>query len=104
MQEITVEELKEKMNNNEEFILLDVRRQDEFDLVNLDGVLIPLDQLESRFEELDSSKEIIVHCRSGKRSADAIMFLETKGFNNCKNLVGGILAWADRIDPSLPKY
>src|SRR5438034_205674 len=68
------------------------------------SVLIPLPELPDRFEELDRNREMVVHCKSGMRSQKAIHFLRSQGFQNLKNLKGGILAWADRIDPSMPKY
>jgi adenylyltransferase/sulfurtransferase len=66
--------------------------------------LSPLGDLPTRIHELDSSREIVVHCKSGMRSAKAVDFLRKSGFKHATNLTGGILAWADRIDPSLPKY
>jgi len=66
--------------------------------------LIPLGELEKSVHELERSQEIVVHCRSGERSAKAIKFLREAGFEKVKNLKGGILAWADEVDPSVPKY
>ena len=84
--------------------MLDVREPHEYQIVNINGHLIPLGDLPTRVHELDSSREIVVHCKSGARSAKAVDFLRKSGFKRATNLTGGILAWAERIDPSLPKY
>jgi rhodanese-related sulfurtransferase len=84
--------------------VLDVREPHEYQICNIGGHLIPLGDLPRRVNELDTSKEIIAHCRSGKRSGDAVQFLRSAGFDKVRNLTGGILAWADRIDPKMPKY
>jgi len=102
--EISVEELKQRLDAKEDFVLLDVREPHEYQICNLNGVLIPLNDLPRRVHELDPNKEMVVHCRSGVRSAKAIGFLQHAGFTKAKNLAGGILAWADRIDPKVPKY
>ncbi len=102
--EISVEELKQRLDAKENFVLLDVREPHEYNICNLNGILIPLNDLPRRMNELDPSKEMVVHCRSGARSARAVGFLQQAGFTKTKNLAGGILAWADRIDPKVPKY
>jgi adenylyltransferase/sulfurtransferase len=102
--EITVEELKQRLDAKEDFVLLDVREPHEYNICNLNGVLIPLNDLPRRISELDPDKEMVIHCRSGARSARAVGFLQQAGFTKTKNLAGGILAWADRIDPNMPKY
>ena len=102
--EISVEELKQRLDTKEDFVLLDVREPHEYNICNLNGVLIPLNDLPRRMNELDPSKEMVIHCRSGARSARAVGFLQQAGFTKTKNLAGGILAWADRIDPKMPKY
>jgi adenylyltransferase/sulfurtransferase len=106
--EITVEDLKAKMDRNERFWLLDVREQNEFDIARIPGsTLIPLGELPRRLAELPQgpdAPEIVVHCKMGGRSAKAVNLLREKGFARTKNLAGGILAWADRIDPSVRKY
>ena len=104
IEEISVEELSKKVNAGEEFVLLDVRREDEHQFVNIGGALIPLSELPNRLNELDKSKEVIVYCRSGARSAAATRILLDNGFERVKNLKGGILAWSDNIDPTKPKY
>ncbi len=102
--EISVEELKTKLENGENVFLLDVRENDEYLLANLGGHLIPLRELPARLQELDPLHEIVAYCHTGRRSALAVNFLRTSGFSNVKNLVGGIDAWAARIDPSMNRY
>ena len=102
--EIQPEELKRRLDAQEDIFVLDVREPHEYQIVNIKGHLIPLGDLPTRIHELDSSREIVVHCKSGMRSAKAVDFLRKSGFKHATNLTGGILAWADRIDPSLPKY
>ncbi|HEX7288528.1 MAG TPA: molybdopterin-synthase adenylyltransferase MoeB [Candidatus Angelobacter sp.] len=102
--EITVEELKRRLDAKEDFVLVDVREPHEYQICNLNGQLIPLGELPRRVSELDPAKEMVVHCRSGQRSARAVAFLRQAGFAKVSNLAGGILAWADRIDPKVPKY
>jgi molybdopterin/thiamine biosynthesis adenylyltransferase/rhodanese-related sulfurtransferase len=102
--EIQVEELKRRLDAGEDLFVLDVREPHEYQICNLKGHLIPLGDLPKRVHELDSSHEIVAHCRSGVRSAKAVTFLQQAGFKKVHNLSGGILAWADRIDPKMPKY
>src|SRR5436853_3453674 len=102
--EISVEDLKKKLNNKEDIFVLDVREPHEYQICNIGGHLIPLGDLPKRVNELDSSREIVAHCRSGVRSAKAVGFLQQAGFKKVHNLAGGILAWADRVDPKMPKY
>jgi molybdopterin/thiamine biosynthesis adenylyltransferase/rhodanese-related sulfurtransferase len=102
--EITATELKARQDRGEKVFILDVREPHEYQICNLNGKLIPLGELARRVNELDSSVEMVVHCRSGKRSADAIHFLQTAGFKKLWNLKGGVLAWADEVDPRMPKY
>src|ERR1700742_580973 len=104
MTEITVQELKDKKEAGEDFQLIDVREDFEYEMSNLGGVLIPLGGILIEADKIDKSKPVVVMCRSGKRSAAAIMQLEQQGFTNLYNLKGGILAWADEIDPSIDVY
>jgi adenylyltransferase/sulfurtransferase len=104
IKEITATELKSRQDRGEKLFILDVREPHEYQICNLNGKLIPLGELPRRVNELDSSVEMVVHCRSGKRSADAIHFLQTAGFKKLLNLKGGVLAWADEVDPKMPKY
>ena len=101
---ISVEELKRKLDAGDDVFVLDVREPHEYQICNLKGYLIPLGDLPKRVHELDSSREIVAHCRSGARSAKAVDFLRQAGFTKVKNLSGGILAWADKVDSSMPKY
>jgi adenylyltransferase/sulfurtransferase len=102
--DIQVEELKRRLDAGEDIYVLDVREPHEYQICNIGGHLIPLGDLPKRVSELDSSQEIVAHCRSGSRSAKAVEFLKQSGFRKVHNLTGGILAWADRIDPKMPKY
>jgi sulfur-carrier protein adenylyltransferase/sulfurtransferase len=99
-----VEELKQRMDNKEEIFILDVREPHEYQLCNIGGHLIPLNDLPKRIGELDKNKEMVVHCRSGVRSGKAVEFLRQQGFTKAKNLAGGILAWAEKIDKGMAKY
>jgi sulfur-carrier protein adenylyltransferase/sulfurtransferase len=102
--EMQVEELKQKLDAGDDIFVLDVREPHEYQICNIGGHLIPLGELPKRVNELDSSREIVAHCRSGMRSAKAVDFLKQAGFKKVRNLAGGILAWADRVDPKMPKY
>jgi adenylyltransferase/sulfurtransferase len=104
MAEISVEELKKKIDNKEDVFILDVREPHEYQICNLNGHLIPLGDLPKRVGELDSSREIVAHCKMGGRSAKAVAFLQQAGFKKVSNLTGGITAWAERVDPKMPKY
>ena len=97
--DIQVEELKKRLDAGENLFVLDVREPHEYQICNIGGHLIPLGDLPKRVNELDSSREIVAHCRSGVRSAKAVDFLRQAGFKKVHNLAGGILAWADRVDP-----
>ena len=101
MQPITVEELKEKIDKGEKFHLLDVREPHEYEEYNIGGKLLPLSQIQTmQVDEIEDWKneEVIVHCRSGQRSAMACMILDTLGFSDTKNLNGGVLAWKEKYD------
>jgi molybdopterin/thiamine biosynthesis adenylyltransferase/rhodanese-related sulfurtransferase len=104
--QISVEALKQKLDAKEDVFVLDVREPHEYQIVNIGATLIPLGSIESRIGELGAQKdrEIVVHCKSGARSQKASLALKQAGFTNVSNLIGGITAWADKIDPSLPKY
>lgn len=106
MKEITVAELKAKMDAGENIQLIDVRMPDEWATAKIEGAtLIPLPNILQRMDELDPTKEIIVHCKMGGRSARAIEALQNAGFEgDMANLVGGITAWSNEIDPSVPVY
>ncbi len=105
--EITPRELSERLERGDDLTIIDVREPHEWDIVNLSehgARLIPLGELSEHLNELDSSDEIVVHCRSGVRSANALRRLRQAGFEKLWNLQGGILGWAEEIDPSLPTY
>ena len=104
--EITVRTLKARLDRGETPFILDVRKPYEYDIANLGAPMIPVDELEERIGELEAyrNQEIIVHCRSGVRSARAVKLLAAHGFAQPINLKGGILAWSEEIDPSLPQY
>jgi adenylyltransferase/sulfurtransferase len=105
VKEITVQELKQLFDSKADFQLIDVREDYEFEIANLGGELIPLGTVLQHVDTINKDKQVVVHCRSGKRSADAIRVLEERfGFENLYNLKGGILAYADQIDNSLAKY
>jgi len=95
MNDITVQELKEKMDNNEDFTFIDVREPVEYQQFNLGAKLIPLGQVLQNLDQIegDKDKELIVHCRSGKRSATAKSLLEQNGYTQVRNLIGGVLEW-----------
>src|SRR5438132_3078322 len=102
---ISVQELKRTMNASEAFELIDVREPFEFEIARIDGAkLIPLGEIAGRADELQREQLIVVHCHSGRRSAQAVRLLQQRGFTNVYNLEGGIDAWSDFIDPSVPKY
>jgi adenylyltransferase/sulfurtransferase len=103
--ELTVEDLKRRIDRGEDLFILDVRNPEEFQIGRIPGsTLIPLPDLPRRVRELDPDRELIVHCKSGMRSTKAVQFLREQGFKKLSNLKGGILAWAERIDPSVPRY
>lgn len=104
MADMTVEEFKQRLDRGDDLFVLDVREPHEFQICNLGGHLIPLNDLPKRVGELDASREIVVHCKMGGRSAKAADFLRQSGFGRVHNLAGGISAWAERIDPKIPKY
>ncbi len=103
--EISVQDLKQKIDRKEKFVLVDVREPHEYQIAKIPGSkLIPLGEVMQRARELDTAEDIVVHCRSGARSAKAIHELQKLGFKRLKNLKGGILAWSREIDSSVPQY
>jgi adenylyltransferase/sulfurtransferase len=102
--EITVDQLKMRLDRKDDIFILDVREPQEYEICNLKGHLIPLRDLPKRINELDTAKEIVVHCKIGGRSRTAVEFMKQAGFRKVKNLVGGIDEWAERIDPTMPRY
>ena len=106
VEEISAVELKKMLDDGEDFQLIDVRQPDEYAFAKIEGAkLIPLGEIISRMGELDSDKEVILHCKMGGRSARAIEFLRASGYTGpLKNLRGGITAWSNEVDPKIPKY
>jgi rhodanese-related sulfurtransferase len=103
--EMSPHELKRRMDAGEPFELIDVREPFEYEIARIDGArLIPLGEISERLDEVSSEQPIVVHCHSGTRSAQAVGLLQQHGFANVYNLEGGIDAWSDQIDPSVPKY
>ena len=100
-----VQELKQRLDNGDDIVLLDVREAWEHSLANINGsVLIPLGEIPQSLDRLDKDAEIVCYCHHGIRSADAMSFLLQHGFSNVKNLVGGIDAWSILVDPTVPRY
>lgn len=104
--EVTVQELKRALDDPKLGIkVIDVREPDEYRIAHIEGVsLLPLSQLAQRFQELDPEQEYYIHCKVGGRSMRALQFLRQQGFKRLKNVAGGIDAWSEQIDPSVPKY
>jgi adenylyltransferase/sulfurtransferase len=103
--EIDVIELKEKLDRGDKFVLIDVREPHEYKICSIPGAkLIPLGEFPQHVGEFNHEDDIVIHCRSGMRSAKACSVLRAAGFQHVRNVVGGILAWSDRVDPSVPKY
>jgi len=104
MADMTPEELKRRLDAGDNLFVLDVREPHEYQIANIGGHLIPLNDLPKRVGELDANREIVVHCKMGGRSAKAVDFLRQSGFAKVHNLAGGINAWAEKVDPKVPKY
>jgi adenylyltransferase/sulfurtransferase len=103
--EIEVKEVKAKLDRGDDFVLIDVREPHEYQICNIPAAkLIPLGQVPQRLGELDPNADIVIHCKSGMRSAKACGILRQAGFQHVRNMKGGILAWSDQVDPSVPKY
>jgi adenylyltransferase/sulfurtransferase len=106
--QMNVTDLKTKLDNGDDFLLLDVREQNEYDIVNIPGAkLLPLTIFQAKWEEElgdKKDKEIVIHCKMGGRSQQACDFLAAQGFANVSNVAGGVMAWVDQVDPSLPRY
>jgi sulfur-carrier protein adenylyltransferase/sulfurtransferase len=102
--EISVQKLKERLDNGEGLSVLDVREPHEYEVANIGARLIPLNELPERLAELDKDAPLAVHCKTGARSARAVRLLQDAGFQSAFNVEGGITAWSEEIDPSVPKY
>lgn len=105
MKEKTVSELKAMMDSGADFQLIDVREPHEYEICNIKGELIPMNEVPDNLDKISKDKIVIMQCRSGSRSGRIVEYLEqAHGYTNVYNLKGGILAWADEIDPEMPKY
>jgi rhodanese-related sulfurtransferase len=105
MKEITVQELKAKMDAKEDFQFIDVREPHEVEIAEIGAELIPMGEILSQIDKISRDKTVVIHCRSGARSGTIVQALETQhGFKNLYNLKGGILAWSREIDPNVPQY
>ena len=102
--QLTVKELKQRLDAGEDVFVLDVREPYEYQIANIGAKLIPQNDVPKRLDEIDRNREIVVQCRSGQRSQRIAEYLAQQGYGNVKNLAGGILAWADEIDPKMQKY
>jgi adenylyltransferase/sulfurtransferase len=102
--QLTVKELKRRIDAGEDAYLIDVREPYEYQIAQIGGKLIPQNEVPNRLAEIDRDREVIVHCRSGARSQRIAEFLKQVGYPRVVNLAGGILAWSDEIDPKVPKY
>lgn len=102
--QVSVKELKRRMDAGEDVFVLDVREPHEYQIANIGAKLIPQNDVPQRLAEIDRNREIVVHCRSGARSQRIAEFLVQNGYTRVSNLAGGILAWADEIDPRMQKY
>jgi adenylyltransferase/sulfurtransferase len=103
--EMTVDDLKRRLDDGQEITVLDVRTPQEYEIAKIEGsVLIPLQELQDRLGELDPADTIVAHCHHGMRSAKAVQLLRQMGFKRAINLAGGIDAWSEEIDPKVPRY
>lgn len=104
MKEVTVVELKKMMDSKEDFQLIDVREEVEFEHCNIGGELIPMGTVMDNLDKISKDKKVVIHCKAGGRSGTIVQMLTAQGYTNLFNLKGGILAWSDEVDSSVPKY
>ncbi|MDQ3191829.1 MAG: rhodanese-like domain-containing protein [Bacteroidota bacterium] len=105
MQELTVQELKSMMDKKTDFQLIDIRELHEVETASIGGLHIPMGEVMDNLDKIAKDKPVVIHCKSGGRSGNMVNLLSSQfGFNNLYNLQGGILAWSNQIDPSVPKY
>lgn len=105
IKEIDVKTLKKKIDNKEDFVLIDVRNPDEFDYSNLNAILIPMGEIPERYQEIPKDKEVVIHCHHGGRSKKVIAWLQDNfQYKNLYNLAGGIHSWSEEIDSDVPMY
>jgi len=105
MPEITATELKQRLDNGDDIQIVDVREAHEVAVAKIPNTIhIPLGQVLNRMSEIDSNKETVVHCKMGGRSQQAVDLMKQNGFKHALNMTGGITAWSDKVDPTVPKY
>ena len=104
MKEVTVEELKQLKDDNADFQLIDVREEHEVEICEIGGEHIPMGDVMDNLDKVSKTKQVVIHCRSGARSGSICNALEAEGYDNVYNLKGGILAWANEIDPEMEQY
>jgi sulfur-carrier protein adenylyltransferase/sulfurtransferase len=103
--EIDPTEVKQKLDRGDNFVLIDVREPHEYRICNIPAAkLVPLSEFPKHLGEFDPESDVVIHCRSGVRSGKACGIMRQAGFKHVRNMVGGILAWSDKVDPSVPKY
>ena len=102
--QLSVKDLKQRIDNGETVFILDVREPFEYQIANIGGTLIPMNDVPQRLSEIPRDREIVVQCKSGGRSQRVAEFLQQNGYVKVANLAGGILAWSTEIDPKVPKY
>jgi len=104
MKEISVKELKAKLDAGEDIQVIDVREVNEYEYCNIGADLLPMGQIMMNLDKVSRNKEVIIHCKSGGRSGAIVNALMSRGFTNVVNLRGGIMAWSSEVDPTLPTY
>ena len=105
MEEMTATELKQRLDKGDDIQIIDVREDNEVAIGRIpNSKHIPLAQVLTRMDEIDPSRETVVHCKMGGRSAKAIEFLKSQGYTKLVNVTGGIMAWAEKVDPGMPRY
>ena len=102
--QLSPKEVKQRIDAGEDLLILDVRELHEYQIANIGGKLIPLGEVPRRLAEIDRNREIVVHCHAGVRSQRAAEILKKSGYERVSNLAGGIQAWSEQVDPSVPKY
>ena len=105
LKEMSVQELKDLQDSGDDYVLIDVRNEDEFKFCNLGGKLIPMSKITERFKEIPKDKKVVIHCHHGGRSKKVIAWMQDEhGYENLYNLTGGIHKWSEEIDTSIPIY
>ncbi|MBT3648568.1 MAG: rhodanese-like domain-containing protein [Flavobacteriales bacterium] len=104
MKEISVTELKRRMDAGDDVQVIDIRERNEYDYCNIGVQNIPMGELMTNLDQVAQDKDVVLHCKTGGRSSSMVQALMARGYNNVINLTGGIYAWSDEIDSSIPKY